>query len=597
VLHELRIRSLGVIDDAVLRLGPGLNVVTGETGAGKTMVVQSLGLLLGGRADAALVRAGSTAAIVEGIVDAPPGEPVAIRVLEAGGQLDEDELVLVRTVGADGRSRAHVGGRTVPVGVLGELAEHLAAVHGQADQWRLRRPDQHREVLDEFAGEAATQALTAYRSTYRELSEAEAERASLTALDRERTREADVLQAALELIERIDPVPGEDAALQGEAERLGHAESLREAASVAHLLLAGEGYAAADDTGAIDALARARSALARVAAHDPTLAGLEQRAGELGYLAAELGGDLAGYLADLHADPQRLAWVQHRLDELRGLTRRYGDTIDEVLEWARESAARLADLAGAEERLAGLDARVTALRTRLESAADAVTTARAEAANRFADRVTGELAHLSMGSAQVSVELSYRADPDGLAVAGSPEPVRYGPDGVDVVEIQLAAHSGAPARSIARSASGGELARLMLAVEVVSGSVSGTSAVPTFVFDEVDAGVGGNAAVDVGARLAALGEHAQVIVVTHLAQVAAYARRHHVVRKNDDGVVTVSSVVEVEGDERVRELARMMAGSSTGAGLGHAREVLERAQARPGHGAKAGGTRPARPRR
>jgi DNA repair protein RecN (Recombination protein N) len=225
------------------------------------------------------------------------------------------------------------------------------------------------------------------------------------------------------------------------------------------------------------------------------------------------------------------------------------------------------------------------------------------AAARFGDRVTAELAHLSMGSARVSVELSLRRDPDGLELAGSDGPVRYGPDGVDVVEIQLAAHSGAPARSIARAASGGELSRVMLAVEVVSGSVSGRSAVPTFVFDEVDAGVGGKAAVDVGARLAALGEHAQVIVVTHLAQVAAHARRHHVVRKDDDGVVTASSVMEVGGEDRVRELARMMAGSSTGAGLGHAREVLERAQAsrtgtaRGGNGAKARETRPARPRR
>ena len=580
MLHELRIRHLGVIEDAVLRLGPGLNVVTGETGAGKTMVVHGLGLLLGGRADAGLVRSGARAATVEAIVDAPDGQPVATRVSEAGGQVDDGELVLARTVGADGRSRAYVGGRTTPVGVLSEIGEHLAAVHGQSDQWRLRRPDQHRDVLDEFAGADVSQPLAAYRATYEELTDAETERASLTALDRERTREADVLQSALELIERIDPAPGEDLALQAEAERLAHAEGLREAATAAHLLLTGEGYAGADDAGAVDALARARSALRRVAAHDATLATLEQRTGELGYLTAELGADLAGYLADLQADPARLAWVQQRLDELRGLTRRYGDTTDEVLEWARESAMRLAALTGAEERLAQLDARVTSLRARLATEADALTAARSKAAIRFAERITAELATLSMGSARVTVELSVRPDPDGVLVAASAGPVRYGPDGVDVVEIRLAAHSGAPARSIARSASGGELSRVMLAVEVVSGSAGGTSAVPTFVFDEVDAGVGGKAALDVGARLAALGEHAQVIVVTHLAQVAAHASRHHVVRKDDDGVVTASSVVEVSGDDRVRELARMMAGNSTGAGLGHAREVLERAQRR-----------------
>ena len=580
MLHELRIRGLGVIDDATLVLGPGLNVVTGETGAGKTMVVHGLGLLLGGRADSTLVRSGAASAFVEGVVDAPAGHPVTARVLEAGGQLDGEDLVLARTVAADGRSRVHLGGRTVPVGLLAELGELLAAVHGQADQWRLRHPEQHRDVLDDFAGTPVRDALAAYRLTYDALATAERERAELTAQERERTREIDALQDALELIERVDPQPGEDVALRQEEDRLGHAEALREAASVAHLLLTGDGYAGADETAALDALARARSALARGAGHDGALAALEQRTAELGYLAAELVGDLAGYLADLKVDSSRLAWVQQRRADLRGLTRRYGDSVDDVLEWGRRSGQRLAALAGADERIGELDEQLDTLRSRLATQAQLLSEARSKAAAQLADLVTAELGHLAMPSARVRVTVSRQADPHGLALPDAQSPVRYGPNGVDTVDIQLTAHSGMPGRSVAKAASGGELSRVMLAVEVVCGAASGRSVVPTFVFDEVDAGVGGKAAVDVGARLAALAEHAQVVVVTHLAQVAAYAQVHHVVRKDDDGTVTASSVSRVEGEERVRELARMMGGDSTGAGREHARELLGRARRR-----------------
>ena len=457
MLHELRIRGLGVIDDATLALGPGLNVVTGETGAGKTMVVHGLGLLLGGKADSALVRSGADSAFVEGVVDAPMGQPLTARALEAGGQVDGEDLVLARTVGADGRSRAHVGGRTVPVGVLAELGVWLAAVHGQADQWRLRQPDQHREVLDEFAGAPVRDAGTAYRVTLDALASAERERTALAAQERERTREIDALQDALELIERVDPQPGEDVALREEEDRLGHAEGLREAASVAHLLLTGDGYAGADETAVLDALARARSALARAAGHDAALAALEQRTAELGYLAAELGGDLAGYLADLKVDSSRLAWVQQRRADLRGLTRRYGDSVDEVLEWGRRSAQRLAALAGADERVAELDEQVATLRSRLATQAQRLSVARSQAAGRFADLVTAELTHLAMPSARVSVAMSQHADPHGLVLPGSQSPVRYGRSGVDTVEIQLVAHSGMPGRSVAKAASGGEL--------------------------------------------------------------------------------------------------------------------------------------------
>ncbi|MGV1010396.1 MAG: DNA repair protein RecN [Dermatophilaceae bacterium] len=580
MLHELRIRGLGVIDDATLTLGPGLNVVTGETGAGKTMVTSGLGLLLGGRSDAALVRAGAPSAIVEGVVDAPAGGPVTVRALEAGADVDGDELVLARTVGADGRSRAHVGGRTVPVGVLAELGMWLAAVHGQADQWRLRHPDQHLQVLDDFAGEAVRDAASAYRVTYDTWAAAGRERAALSEQERERAREMDGLADALELIERVDPTPGEDVALREEEDRLAHAEGLRQAAAVAHQLLTGDGYAGVDEGAAVDVLARARSALTPAIGHDHRLVTLEQRAAELGYLASELAADLAAYLADLTVDPRRLAWVQQRRADLRGLTRRYGDSVDEVLEWARGSSQRLAELAGADERLAELDEQLAVLRRRLVAQAQQLSHARSTAAERLAEALTAELVRLAMPSARVSVSLRRQADPHGLALPGSASPVRFGPSGVDAVDIQLVAHSGMPGRSVTKAASGGELSRVMLAVEVVCQAASGQGAVPTFVFDEVDAGVGGKAALEVGARLAALADHAQVVVVTHLAQVAAYAQVHHVVRKADDGTVTASSVTRVEAEDRVRELARMMGGDVTGAGREHARELLELARTR-----------------
>jgi DNA repair protein RecN (Recombination protein N) len=576
VLSQLRITGLGVIDDAVLQLHPGLTVLTGETGAGKTMVVQGLGLLLGARADPALVREGCPAASVEGIVVLPQQHPARARALEAGGQLDADELVLARTVGAEGRSRAHVGGRTAPVGVLGELGEMLVVVHGQADQWRLRRADQHRDAVDDHGGAAVGRARAAYQQAYAAWRAALAERDRLTALDRDRTRELDVLTAGLEHIERVAPQPGEDLALRGEDERLTHADGLRQAAQAAHAALCGgeEGQAHADVPAALELLSRAGDALGHEARHDAQLALLQARVAEAGYLVADLVADLASYLADLELDPARLGWVGQRRAELAALTRRYGASIDEVLDWARASAARVAELLGADERLAQLEVEVDQAYDRVLTHAAALSTARRAAGERFASAVSAELRHLAMGSARVLVAVT---------------PRELGPSGADDVEIQLAANSGAPPRSVSRAASGGELSRLMLAIEVVgAGSASAGSAgelpVPTFVFDEVDAGVGGRAALDVGARLAQLATRAQVVVVTHLAQVAAYADRHLVVRKSDDGSVTASAVTEVTDAARLQELARMMGGGSTDAALAHARELLAQADGDPARG-------------
>ncbi len=575
VLLQIRISGLGVIDDAVLRLHPGFTVLTGETGAGKTMVVQGLGLLLGARADPALVRSGRSSLSVEGIVRVPQGHPARVRADDAGGQLDGDELVLARTVTSEGRSRAHIGGRSAPVGVLAEIGEHLVAVHGQADQWRLRRPDEHREVLDAFGGAPLAGARAAYATVYAAWLAAVAEHDALRGADRDRARELDTLTVALEHIERLDPQPGEDEALRAEDARLAHAEGLREAAGAAHGLLADDEYAAgpAEHPAALELLNRARGHLGPVARHDPRLATLDQRLAEAGYLIADIGADLAAYLVDLEVDPARLAWVQQRRADLAGLTRRYGDTIDDVLAWSGEAAARLALLQSADEQLAQLQARVAELSDALTEAAVTLTEARRAAAARFEVAVGAELIHLAMGSARIQVVVTARAP---------------GPHGADDVEIVLAANSGAPARSVGRAASGGELSRLMLAIEVVSAAAGST--VPAFVFDEVDAGVGGKAGLDVGARLAELATHAQVVVVTHLAQVAAFADRHLVVRKADDGSVTASTVGEVTGDERLQELARMMGGGTSAAGLEHARVLLGEATRRGARSPSAGDT-------
>ncbi|MBK8469724.1 MAG: DNA repair protein RecN [Candidatus Phosphoribacter sp.] len=588
MLHELRIRDLGVIDEALLRLHPGLTVLSGETGAGKSMVVQGLGLLLGARADSGLVRAGRPLLAVEGIIGVPPGHPALARAHDAGGEIDDGELVLARTVSAQGRSRAHVGGRTAPVSVLAELGELLVAVHGQADQWRLRRGDEHRDVLDGFGGAAVAEARTAYEQSYAALSTARTERDRLAVLDRDRAREVDSLTAALEHLERVNPAPGEDAALRAEDERLAHAEALREAVGTAHSLLLGAGdeYGADEVVAAVDLIGRARAALGAVLHHDAQVADLDGRLADVGYQLIDLGGDLGGYLADLDADPSRLAWVQQRRADLLALTRRYGESVDEVLNWGQQAAARLDVLLSADARLATIEAELNGLAAAVTRDASALTEQRRSAARRFESAVGAELSHLAMGSARIQVALTAR------------EP---GQNGAEDVEIQLAANSGQAARSVAKAASGGELSRLMLAIEVVTspqphpsspdaGSPQPPSspALPTFVFDEVDAGVGGRAALDVGARLAALAQHAQVIVVTHLAQVAAYADRHLVVRKDDDGTVSASSVIEVDGDERLRELARMMGGGQSDAGLEHARELLASARGIPRGQARTG---------
>ncbi|PKT70655.1 DNA repair protein RecN [Streptomyces populi] len=570
----MRIRSLGVIDDAVVELSPGFTAVTGETGAGKTMVVTSLGLLLGGRADPALVRIGAKSAVVEGRISVPADGTAVVRAEEAGAELDEGVLLISRTVSAEGRSRAHLGGRSVPVGVLAELADELVAVHGQTDQQGLLKLSRQRGALDRYAGDAVAVPLAKYAGAYRRLRAVSAELDEITTRARERAQEADMLRFGLDEIAAVEPRAGEDAELAAEAERLGHAEALASAATAAHAALAGN----PEDPEGIDAatlVAGAHRALEAVRSHDSALATLSGRIGEINILLGDVAGELAGYADDLDADPLRLAAVEERRAALTQLTRKYGEDIDAVIAWAERSAERLTELDGDDDRIEELTAERDALRGELGGLAQALTDARTEAAERFAAAVTAELASLAMPHARVSFDIRQTDDPEGVEVGG--RPVAYGPAGADEVELLLAPHPGAPPRPIAKGASGGELSRVMLAVEVV---FAGTDPVPTYLFDEVDAGVGGKAAVEIGRRLAKLARTAQVVVVTHLPQVAAFADRQLLVEKTNDGSVTRSGVKVLEGEERIRELSRMLAGQEDSeTARAHAEELLAAARA------------------
>ncbi|MEV1066534.1 DNA repair protein RecN [Streptomyces sp. NPDC050263] len=570
----MRIRSLGVIDDAVIELSPGFTAVTGETGAGKTMVVTSLGLLLGGRADPALVRIGAEKAVVEGRISVPAGASVAVRAEEAGAELDDGVLLISRTVSAEGRSRAHVGGRSVPMGVLAELADELVAVHGQTDQQGLLKQSRQRQALDRYAGDAVTVPLAKYTEAYRRLRSVAVELEEIVTRARERAQEADMLRFGLDEIAGVEPRAGEDVELAEEAERLGHAEALSSAATAAHAALAGN----PEDPEGIEAttlVAGAQRALEAVRSHDPALAALADRIGEIGILLGDVAGELAGYADDLDADPLRLSAVEERRAALTALTRKYGQDVNSVLAWAEQSAARLTELDGDDERIDELTAERDALRAELGGLAQALTDARTEAAARFAAAVTAELASLAMPHARVSFDIRQTEDPEGVEVGG--RAVAYGPAGADEVELLLAPHPGAPPRPIAKGASGGELSRVMLAVEVV---FAGTDPVPTYLFDEVDAGVGGKAAVEIGRRLAKLAKSAQVVVVTHLPQVAAFADRQLLVEKTNDGSVTRSGVKVLEGEERIRELSRMLAGQEDSeTARAHAEELLATARA------------------
>ncbi|MDQ1704226.1 MAG: repair protein RecN [Frankiaceae bacterium] len=577
MLEELRLRGLGVIDDAVLELGPGFTAITGETGAGKTMVLTGLGLLLGARGESTLVRPGHDRVEVEGRIRLDPDGGVAARATDAGAALDDGVLIVARSVSAEGRSRAHVGGRAMPVGVLAELADDLVTVHGQADQRGLLRPAVQRNVLDTFGGALVIEALSRYRNLFSRLSTVQAQLLDVTTRRRERAQEADLLRFGLGEIDAIAPLTDEDTALRLEITKLAHVDALRLSAEAAHAALSG---AEAPGQDALTLLASARRALDDVRGRDEPLDDLATRLAEVCYLLSDVTADLAAYAEALEADPRRLEAAQARLGQLTSLTRKYAPDVAGVLGWADDARTRLGGLGGDDERVAELTAEHEELLGELAAAAAELSRGRSVAARRLADAATGELTALAMPHAQVQVDVRQRDDAGGLLVEGLPggqRRVAFGASGVDDVELLLTPHAGAGPRPLHRGASGGELSRVMLALEVV---LAGGDPVPTFVFDEVDAGVGGRAAVELGRRLALLARTSQVIVVTHLPQVAAFADSHLVVRKRDDGCVTTTGVRSVTGAERLEELSRMLAGLPDSAlGRGHAEELLAVASA------------------
>jgi DNA repair protein RecN (Recombination protein N) len=578
MLEEMRIRGLGVIEDAVLEFSPGLTVLTGETGAGKTMVLTGLSLLLGGRADSALVRPGDGRAVVEGRMAVAPDGAVAERAMGAGAEFDDGALIFSRTVNPEGRSRAHLGGRAVPASLVGELAADLVAVHGQSDQHRLLQPARQRAALDRYAGAAVAEPLARYTAAYRALRSVDRELTEITTRARERAQEADLLRLGLDEVAAVEPRAGEEAELAAEFDRLAHADALRGAAETAHAALLGDpADPAASGSDAVTLVGAARREVDRLRDHDRALAELAERLAEASYLLSDVATDLASYAAGVETDPARLAAVQERQAALAALTRKYGDTVADVVAWAQRAATRLAGLDGDDVRLGDLRAERDRLRAELGRAAAQVSAARTAAAERFGKEVGAELADLAMPHASIVVAVTQAeaaGEHDGLTVvlAGQAVALAYGPVGVDEVELLLAPHAGAPARPLGKGASGGELSRVMLAVEVV---FAGADPVPTFVFDEVDAGVGGKAAVEVGRRLARLARSAQVVVVTHLPQVAAFADRHLVVVKSSDGSVTRTGVTALDDEGRVRELSRMLAGlEGSELAKAHAEELL-----------------------
>ncbi|NMO05282.1 DNA repair protein RecN [Gordonia sp. TBRC 11910] len=599
MLEELSIRGLGVIEEASAEFHPGFTVLTGETGAGKTMVVTSLHLLSGARADPTRVRVGHEKATVEGrfrlVNPLAEGEattdPELAELLEsAGADVDDDDSVIaVRSVSADGRSRAHVGGRSVPVGLMGRMTSRLLTIHGQNDQLRLLKGAQQRAALDRFAGKNVARSLRAYQKARNHWLELSADLAQRRANSRELAQETDRLRFAVDEIAAVDPQPAEDVELVATIRRLSDLETIRTAAAGAQGTVVGD--VNSDGGSVIEGLGYVRSVLE--ASGDETLRGLLPRVAEALAVVSDIGDELTSFMSDLPTDAGELEQLLTRQHDLRSLTRKYAADIDGVLEWYTTAQARLAEIDNPAESIDELEASVAAARDDVAAAASKLHDQRVTAAKSLAKQVSAELLGLAMGGAALVVDVRYDAvgsddsgssDDPTIPVTGADGTVaaRAGSSGADVVEFSLRAHADAVPLPIARSASGGELSRVMLALEVVLAAPEGGS---IMVFDEVDAGVGGGAAVEIGRRLARLALKHQVIVVTHLPQVAAFADNHVVIGKNiasgtkrSPGGHT-STVRTLTRDERIGELARMLAGlGDSDTGRAHAEELLTTAE-------------------
>ena len=563
-LEEITIRSIGVIEHSTLEISPGLTVLTGETGAGKTMILTALNLILGGKSDSSLVRKGSERLVASGRFAVPP--TLIERFEESGLQIEEGELILTRTVNADGKSKATSNSIAVPASALIAASENLVEVHAQAANLNMTKSSKQRELLDRFAGLKLKSSLTKYQeclSAYHELKtriavmkkSIDSRDAQLVAL-----REFATTMAGLKL------EANELSSITNEIARLSSVEELRVAAQLAASAIEDE------ESGSLTTLGVVRKSLDLARSKDPQIEDLYQKISEAFFIVDDAKSALASYLANLEADPNRLDLLNARKASINSLIKKYGGSLssDEelniLIERFDNSKNAIADLEGGDERLKELEGELTTLKKELVKAAKDLTSLRQESSQTLSTSVTAEIQQLSMP------HTSFHAVVESADYAALKES-DFTSLGCDEVSMLIQAHKDGPLVPLAKGASGGEMSRVMLALEVVLAS---THPVGTYVFDEVDAGVGGKAAVEVGRRLYALSKHAQVIVVTHLPQVAAWADSHFVVTKNSDGSVTESNVTKVADERRVEEIARMLAGmeGSTSA-REHATELLE----------------------
>lgn len=550
MIETLSIRSLGVISSAQLELQPGFTAITGETGAGKTMLLTGLGLLLGERADSSVVRSGEKQLLVEGRIISKDSE-LQNKLVELGAEINDGEILINRTVTTDGRSRAAIGGASVPISTLNSVAQELVTVHGQSEQIRLKSIAKQREALDEFGGEKLALALTSYSQIFTQFKELEQRLNRMRSSSEQDAFRITKLKEQIADLERLEPKLGELTSLSDQLTRLSNVEGLRLAASEAHELLAGEELDARSQIG------RAKRILE--SSTDGKLREIADLASEATGLINEIALQLSSYLTDLEADPQTLDQLQRRKAELVALERKYGSSIDELSEQIPALQSQLFDLDSSDEQIEKLEMQLGAMESQLSAAAKALTQERKKAATELSKRVSDELGQLAMGDAQLEISISELSE--------------FEQSGADRVEFLLANRSGAEPRPLSKGASGGELSRIMLAIELV---LAGKTPLPTMIFDEVDAGVGGGAAVELGRRLRELARSTQVIVVTHLPQVAAFADHQIRIFKDSTGGVSASSVSVLSQTEREQELARMLSGNSDSEiALSHAKELLE----------------------
>lgn len=590
MLVALEVRNFGLIDRLELSFGAGLNIITGETGAGKSMLIDAMQLICGGRANADQVRTGQEIAAVDAVFDVT-GAPAAQALLaELGLEAAGGQLVISREINTSGRNICRINGRLSTAAVARDVAALLIDIHGQHEHHSLLEPVQHRALIDAYGGQGHKALTDAVRNAYQALRRSEAELTAIAGSARDRAQREDLLRFQIGEIEAARLQPAEDERLRAERHLLVNAEKLAAAVDSAGMLLF-EGYGAGPAAGsgggrragasgsgfgatvpARDLLAAALDHLEGAAALDSRLAPAADVLRNTVYGLDDMSGELRDYREALEFDPGRLEAVQSRLDTIAALRRKYADTVDGIVAHAAALRRQLDDLARSEEIAGKLETLIDAQRAELTSAAVALSGARRGLAAQLEAEVAGELAELGMPAAAFSVDISHRPDPAGLSVAGGQ--VAYGPHGVDDVEFMLASNPGEPPRRLARAASGGELSRVMLAIKTV---LARADRIPAVIFDEIDSGIGGQTANAVGLRLSRLGGTHQVLCVTHLPQIAAFADRHYVVNKRSTADRTWTEVYCVTGEERVAEVARMLGGTvDLEATRNHALELLSR---------------------